>query len=271
MAAIRHAYVDTPDGQLHVRTLGNGTPLVLLHWGPATGAQYRHVMPVLADRGFRCLAFDLMGYGRSADRPPQWRMADYAVNISAALAALDVRQCDVLGGHVSAGVALELALDGRVNVARLVLDGSPLLTAEESARLMAKFAHLSPKVRADGGHKTFAWDSVVTFLTEWDPAFRVSDATVPTVHSYMRDLLDANRPPEPSPIVDYDMAPRLEAATLPVLCLSAEREPLRVCHERALARLARGTGHVFAGGHPLHDAARAAEYGDVIAAFLRSG
>lgn len=268
---MRNAYVDTSIGQIHVRVSGEGRALILLHWGPATGAQYRFVMPHLASAGFRCLAFDLPGYGRSCDRPPGWKMADYATCIVEAALAMGVSDCAIVGGHVSAGVALEMALEGRVTVSRVVLDGLALLTAEESAELMSRFKHLSPKVRADGGHKSFVFDSVVTFLREWDPAMAVSDATMPVIHMYMRDLLDANRPPEPSPIVGYDMAPRLQMARQPVLCLTADREPLRACHERGLAHLADGRGHIFAGGHPLHDETRAAEYAGVIASFLNEG
>jgi len=271
MSVLRCSYVDTAAGQMHLRTLGEGPPLVLLHWAPATGAMYRHVMPPLVRRGLRCIAPDLPGYGRSADRPrPGWTMADYAANLAKALTALEIVSCDVLGGHLSAGIALELALGGRLAVRRVVLDGLALLTKAEADALMARFAHLSPVVRADGGHASFVWDSVVAFLKEWDPAFVVSETTRPIIFGYMRDLLDANRPPEPSPILGYDMASRLKLLRVPTLFLTAAREPLRVGHERGLALAPQAAGHVFPGSHPLHDPARAAEYAEVVAAFLAS-
>jgi pimeloyl-ACP methyl ester carboxylesterase len=271
MSTIRNAYVDTSSGQVHARTLGEGKSILLMHWSPGTGAMYRHVMPLLAGHGFRCIALDLMGYGRSADRPRAgWTMADYAANVAEVLSALGVSSCAALGGHISAGIALELALAKTVTVTNLILDGMTLLTPPEATALMSHFNHLSPTVRADNGHKSFIWDSVEVFLRVWDPGLTPDESRRAFYYGYMRDLLDANRPAEPSPIVAYDMAPRLAAYTGPVLFLTAETEPLRVCHERGLKLRPGALGHVFPGGHPLHDSARAMEYADQIVRFVAS-
>lgn len=269
MSAIRNAYADTSSGQVHVRTLGAGKPIVLMHWSPGTGAMYRHVMPLLAARGFACIAPDLMGYGRSADRPRAgWTMADYAANMAEALSALGVSSCAVVGGHISAGIGLELALGNRIKVTHLVLDGATLLTPSEAETLMSHFKHLSPTVRADGGHKSFIWDSVEIFLQVWDRNLRPTEERRSFYYSYMRDLLDANRPPEPSPIVAYDMAVRLKLYGGPALLLTSETEPLRACHDRGLELLPQARGHVFRGGHPLHDLARADEYAAEVVRFV---
>jgi hypothetical protein len=43
---------------------------------------------------------------------------------------------------------------------------------------------------------------------------------------------------------------------------------LRAAHERALALVRNGRGHVFPGRHPVHDPARAAEYVSVVTDFF---
>jgi len=268
VSVIRNAYVDTSAGQVHVRTLGAGKPIVLMHWSPGTGAMYRHVMPLLVARGFACIALDLMGYGRSADRPRAgWTMADYAANVAEVLTALGVSSCVALGGHISAGIALELALAKKIAITHLVLDGMTLLTPSEADALMSHFKHLSPVVRADGGHKSFVWESVEVFLQVWDPGLTPTEGRRAFYYDYMRDLLDANRPAEISPIVAYDMAARLKLYGGPALFLTAETEPLRVGHTRGLALAPGAHGHMFPGGHPLHDPARAAEYADQVVRF----
>jgi haloalkane dehalogenase len=59
-AALRMAYVD--EGPRH------GPPVLLLHGEPTWSFLYRNVIPVLAGAGFRVVAPDLIGFGRS-DKP----------------------------------------------------------------------------------------------------------------------------------------------------------------------------------------------------------
>ncbi|KGT92227.1 hypothetical protein NG99_14545 [Erwinia typographi] len=53
---------------LRVRIGGEGKPVLLLHGYPQTSACWHKVAPSLVDRGFRVIAPDLRGYGRS-DKP----------------------------------------------------------------------------------------------------------------------------------------------------------------------------------------------------------
>ena len=51
-----------------VREAGDGPPVVLLHGASTSSFMYRKVLPLLAERGLRAIAFDLPGQGL-ADRP----------------------------------------------------------------------------------------------------------------------------------------------------------------------------------------------------------
>lgn len=65
MTAIKSNYADLGDGLVHYLTAGQGEPLVLLHGIPQTSHEWRHVIPLLADR-FRIIAPDLRGLGDSS-------------------------------------------------------------------------------------------------------------------------------------------------------------------------------------------------------------
>jgi hypothetical protein len=54
-----------------------------------------------------------------------------------------------------------------------------------------------------------------------------------------------------------------------VLALTADRDPLRAGHAKAMSLLRDARDHSFAGSHPLMNPQRAAEYAAVIAAFLQ--
>jgi pimeloyl-ACP methyl ester carboxylesterase len=60
--------VSTPGGTLHVRVIGTGKPVLLLHGFPDSSLGFRDLCEALAAQGFRAIAPDLLGYGLS-DKP----------------------------------------------------------------------------------------------------------------------------------------------------------------------------------------------------------
>ncbi len=57
--------VVTPGGTLHVRVIGTGRPVLLLHGFPDSSLGFRELCEALAARGYRAIAPDLRGYGLS--------------------------------------------------------------------------------------------------------------------------------------------------------------------------------------------------------------
>ena len=268
-ARVRRGYCDTAAGQVHYRACGEGKPLVLLHWAPASGRMYEHLLPAFAARGFRALAPDIHGYGRSDKQDAGWSIADYARHLGETLRALGAWPANVVGGHLSAAIATELAISEPAGITCLVLDGSPAWTAAQRAALFQSFAGLSPAIAANGSHKTYAWDMIERSLTQWDDRFRVTDDTLPVLYAYLCDYLETGLRPKPA-LGAYDMLARLPQLAVPVLALTAETEPLRPMHEAVLEAVRGAQQHVFQGAHPLLDPARAEEYVEVIDRFLRT-
>src|SRR4030095_14854690 len=80
-------YVEIDDGeggQLRVHHLdegpADGEAVVLLHGEPSWCFLYRTMIPVLVDAGLRCVAPDLVGFGRS-DKPAQRSDYTYARHV----------------------------------------------------------------------------------------------------------------------------------------------------------------------------------------------
>lgn len=265
---VRRGYCDTAAGQVHYRACGEGTPLVLLHWAPASGRMYEHLLPGFAARGYRALAPDVYGYGRSDKRDAGWSIADYARNLGEALRALGAWPANVVGGHLSAAIATELAIAEPAGVTCLVLDGSPAWTPAQRAALFAGFAGLSPGITASGSHKTYAWDMIERSLVQWDGRFRVTEETLPVLYAYLCDFLETGAKPKAA-LGAYDLRARLPRLAMPVLALTAETEPLRPTHAAVMEAVRDAKQHVFPGAHPLLDPARAEEYVEVIDRFLR--
>lgn len=67
-STIEHRMVETNGIRLHIAEMGQGPAVILCHGWPETWYSWRHQLPALAQAGFRAIAPDMRGYGRS-DRP----------------------------------------------------------------------------------------------------------------------------------------------------------------------------------------------------------
>ena len=65
---VAHRMVDIGDVRLHCAEMGQGPLVLLLHGFPECWVSWRNQMPALAAAGFRAVAPDLRGYGKS-DKP----------------------------------------------------------------------------------------------------------------------------------------------------------------------------------------------------------
>ncbi|MGH2458891.1 MAG: alpha/beta fold hydrolase, partial [Chloroflexota bacterium] len=93
--------------QHHVLDAGQGMPVVLLHGFPDTSELWRRQIDALTGAGFRAIAPDLRGRGKT-ERPPN--VADYALplivrDVVALLDALEIRRAHVVGHDWGAAVA----------------------------------------------------------------------------------------------------------------------------------------------------------------------
>lgn len=118
---------DAGEVRLHYHQAGTGPPLVLLHGGgPGASAwsNWKQNIAPLADAGFRVLAVDQPGYGRS-DKPVveggMWTF--YAKAVKSLLDGLGIGKAHFVGNSLGGGTTLKLALDHPEAAGRLVLMG----------------------------------------------------------------------------------------------------------------------------------------------------
>jgi haloalkane dehalogenase len=107
-----------------VREQGDGEPVVLMHGIPVSSFLYRKVLPLLAERGLRGLAFDLPGLGladKRADFDYTW--TGLGRWTGATVDALGIERCHLVLHDIGGPIALEWALRNRERVQTLtVLD-----------------------------------------------------------------------------------------------------------------------------------------------------
>lgn len=107
---------------MFVASLGEGPAVLLLHGFPDSHRVWRHQMQPLADAGFRVIAPDLRGYGRT-EAPADVRA--YAIrhlrdDVIALLDALDIDKILLVGHDWGAVIAWQVCMDAPGRVERLV-------------------------------------------------------------------------------------------------------------------------------------------------------
>jgi haloalkane dehalogenase len=112
---------------------GDGPPVVFFHGEPTWSFLWRKVIPPVRDAGFRCIAADQPGFGRS-DKPidVDWYSYDRHTEYAASLLS-DLDLCDATAVvHDWGGpIGLRLAVEHPERIARLVITDTGLFTGHQ--------------------------------------------------------------------------------------------------------------------------------------------
>ena len=120
------AMITTKDGtQIYYKDWGTGQPVVFSHGWPLSADAWEDQMIFLADRGFRCIAHDRRGHGRSSQPWEGNEMNTYADDLSTLVEKLDLNNAIHVGHSTGGGeVARYIARHGTKRVAKAVLIGA---------------------------------------------------------------------------------------------------------------------------------------------------
>jgi haloalkane dehalogenase len=112
---------------------GDGAPVVFLHGEPTWSYLWRKVIPPVRDAGFRCIAPDYAGFGRS-DKPLdfEWYSYDRHVEIVEALVEeLDLSGATVVVHDWGGPIGLRVAIEQPDRFDRIVITDSGLFTGRQ--------------------------------------------------------------------------------------------------------------------------------------------
>ncbi len=112
---------------------GEGPPVVFFHGEPTWSFLWRNVLPGVRDAGFRCIAPDLAGFGRS-DKPTD--IGWYSYDRHTALAGELLEELDLQGATVvvhdwGGPIGLRIAVEQRERIDRIVILDTGLFTGHQ--------------------------------------------------------------------------------------------------------------------------------------------
>jgi pimeloyl-ACP methyl ester carboxylesterase len=184
---------------------GSGQPVVLVHGNWATSSWWEPLLARLP-AGYRGVAFDVRGRGRTAGPDNDYAIASLAADLAALADALDLDSLHLVGHSLGSAIAMEFALEQPQRVASLAViapawvDGMPeaynVPAGQEAIKADRVLFGQALKMMAPTVPDDAYWQRLVaeghdqnleaalrnlTALSEWRPGDRLGTLTMPRV------------------------------------------------------------------------------------------
>jgi len=273
-------YVELPDG-VRVHYLDEGPPdappVLLLHGEPSWSYLYRTMIPVLVSAGHRCVAPDLVGFGRS-DKPSEPDDYTYARHVAwmreLVFDRLDLSDITFFGQDWGGLIGLRLLAAQPDRYARVVAGNTGLPTGDippgEAFRNWQRFSQESPDFPVgtivSGGCLTKLSDDVVAAYDAPfpDDSYKAGARRFP--------LLVPTSPDDPAHAANLAAWAVLRRFDRPFLCAFSDGDPITRGGERQFIGHVPGTAGrehpaIEGAGHFLQED-KGPELARVIAAFI---
>lgn len=244
---------------IHFTDWGHGTPVVFSHGWPLSGDAWEDQMMFLADHGYRVIAHDRRGHGRSSKAWHGNDMNTYADDLGTLLDTLDIQGATLVGHSTGGGeVARYIGRHGTNRVAKAVLIGAvtPQMAVSPSnpdGVPMSVFDGIREGVKADRAQ--FFLDLAVPFFGFNRPGAKVSEGLRQTflIQGLQCSLKSAYACIEQ--FSETDFSDDLKKMTVPTLVIHGDDDqivPLESTARRAVELLPQGRLSVYEGaGHGL--------------------
>jgi haloalkane dehalogenase len=209
---------------------GEGQPVVFFHGEPTWSYLWRKVIPPVRDAGFRCIAPDYAGFGRS-DKPTDlaWYTYDRHVELmTALLEELDLRDATAVVHDWGGPIGLRVAVENPDRISRLVImETGPFTGRQRMSKAWLAFREFVRNTEdvpvgflVRGGSKHEPGDDVIAAYDAPypEPAAKAGVRAFP--------LITPTEPDAPGAAEGKAVADALRTDERPTLVLWAEDDPI---------------------------------------------
>ena len=193
---------------------GSGVPVVFLHAATGSSQVWEHQFPAFTAAGYRVIAYDRRGYGRSTVNPAGTQPGTGADDLLALVDHLRVERFHLLGTAAGGGIALDFALSFPQRLRSLVIANAVGGVQDED------YLELSQRIRPAP-----QFDALPPDVRELGPSYRAANPSG-TQHwlELARTSRAAGSPPVAQTTRNRITFASLEAIRVPTLLLTGDAD-----------------------------------------------
>jgi non-heme chloroperoxidase len=263
----RPTYEGTGGSDVSTITTKDGTTIYYKDWGTGPAVTFSHGWPLnadawdgqmlfLAQKGFRVVAHDRRGHGRSSQASSGNDMNGYADDLAAVIEALDLKGATLVGHSTGGGeVARYIARHGTKRAARVVLVAAvpPIMVksaANPEGLPMEVFDSLRAGVASD--RSQFYKDLAVQFYGANRPGAKVSQGILDQFWLWSMQAGTKNAYESIKAFSETDFTEDLKKFDIPTLVMHGEDDQIVPVKDsaRKSARLIKGAKEIYYPGAP---------------------
>jgi len=249
--------ITTKDGtQIYYKDWGNGPAVTFSHGWPLSSDAWDGQMLFLAQNGFRVVAHDRRGHGRSSQASQGNNMDGYADDLAAVIEALDLRGATLVGHSTGGGeVARYIGRYGTKRVAKAVLVAAvPPIMLKSASNPEGLPMEVFDKLRSDltKDRSQFYKDLAVLFYGANRPGANVSQGILEQFWLWSMQAGLKNAYESIKAFSETDQTEDLKKFDLPTLVMHGEDDQIVPVKDSAKksARLIKGAKEIYYPGAP---------------------
>ncbi len=249
--------ITTKDGtQIYYKDWGKGPAVTFSHGWPLNSDAWDGQMLFLAQNGFRAIAHDRRGHGRSSQASSGNDMDGYADDLAAVIEALDLRDATLVGHSTGGGeVVRYVARHGTQRVAKVVLIAAvpPIMLktqANPEGLPIEVFDSLRSAITKD--RSQFYKDLALMFYGGNRPGAKVSQGTLEQFWLWSMQAGLKNAYESIKAFSETDFTEDLRKIDVPALVLHGEDDQIVPVKDsaRKSAKLIKGAKEIYYPGAP---------------------
>ena len=249
--------ITTKDGtQIYYKDWGEGPVVTFSHGWPLNADAWDGQMHFLARNGFRVIAHDRRGHGRSTQSSSNNDMNGYADDLAALVEALDLRNVSMVGHSTGGGeVARYIGRHGTKRVAKAVLIAAvPPIMLKSAANPEGLPMEVFDGIRAGvaGDRSQYYKDLAVAFYGANRPGAKVSQGILDQFWLWSMQSGQKNAYECVKAFSETDFTEDLKKFDIPTLVMHGEDDQIVPVHDsaRKSARLIKGVKEIYYPGAP---------------------
>jgi non-heme chloroperoxidase len=250
-------WITTKDGaEIYYKDWGTGPAVTFSHGWPLNADAWDGQMLFLAQHGYRCIAHDRRGHGRSSQASARNDMNGYADDLATVIEGLDLEEATLVGHSTGGGeVARYIGRHGTDRVRKAVLIAAvPPIMLKTAANPEGLPIEVFNQIRAGvaGDRSQYYKDLAVAFYGANRPEAKVSQGTLDQFWLWSMQAGTKGAYESVKAFSETDFTEDLKKFDIPTLVLHGEDDQIVPVKDSAKksARLIKGAKEVYYPGAP---------------------